>query len=120
MVACLYLKKSSTQVPATSAPNAEQVRDAVSPIVLSKACPPVMEGGFNANNATNLLLEPFFGVQNNSEVLAAMMKSFLCSPWMLWVHQMTVTDPYSTMSRGWWFSCSASSAMALVNRIELA
>ena len=45
---------------ATVAPNVEQVRVAVSPIVLSKACPPVKAVGFNANNETNLFLEPVF------------------------------------------------------------
>src|SRR5712692_6587479 len=44
-----------------------------------------------------------------ASVFAAMMKSFRWSPWILWVHQVTVTRPHSVRRAGW---CPSSSARA--------
>src|SRR5215211_8741995 len=50
----------------------------------------------------------------SSSVLAAIMKSFWCSPPILCVHQVTVTLPHSVNNAGWWPSSSACSPTLLV------
>ena len=50
-----------------------------------------------------------------ASVLAAMMKSLVCSPPMMCVHHETVTLPHSVKIAGWWFSRSAISPTRLVN-----
>ncbi len=39
--------------------------------------------------------------EERASVLAAMMKSFLWRPRILWVHQVTVTLPHSVRRAGW-------------------
>jgi hypothetical protein len=56
-----------------------------------------------------------FACAYSLSVLAAMMKSLRCSPLIAWVHQETVTFPYSVRMAGWWSSASAIPPTLLVN-----